>query len=399
MDNYLEKIENISSLLQERTAVFPVRDSSFYRLDSSLQNFAKDLLVDIELGSYKYDAGLIQSAMSLSDSPVFICGSMKSGTTLLAHLLDSHPKLLVMPGDSAFFNQLNIWDRSQFKNIASYWIHRIINPTGQEPFWFFGKEKETFKVFLAYLNYFLQNSNKNVFVCVVMSFYVVHVFLSNRSYTKYWVEKTPHNELHAQSLKRMFPKAKFIHVLRNPLNNIVSLRKLDSYRKWKGSALSHARVIKKLFRSAKKNLEKIGDENYLIIKYEELTKDPSLVMNRICAFLDIEYDKVLLIPTENGKPAVSNSMFQKDRVKGEILNRVQSYHYQNEFTREELENIVTTLHSIASSVGYEWTSEELMQNKKKGLPLARHLIVEYLDNILFELKALTGKIGWRSWNI
>lgn len=391
MDNYLEKIENISRLLQERTAVFPVRDSSFYKLDLSLQNFAESLIADIELDNYQYDPNLVRSAMSLSDSPLFICGSMKSGTTLLIHLLDSHPKLLVMPGDSWFFNELNKWNRLEFKDIAFYWIHRIVNPTGQEPFWFFGKEEETFKVFLFYLKYFLQNSDKHVFVCVVMSFYAVYLFLSNPPSKKYWVEKTPQNELNAQKLSRMFPKAKFIHVLRDPLNNIASLRKLDTYRRWKGSTLSHARVIKRLFRSAQKNLEKIGNENYLIIKYEELTKNPSLVMNRICAFLDIEYDQTLLTPTENGKLAISNSMFQNDRVMGEILNREQNLLYQKEFTRAELENIVTTLYSTVSEAGYNWNLEEIAQYKKEGVFFIQHLIVEYLENMLLELKTLSKK--------
>ena len=33
----------------------------------------------------------------------FIAGAAKSGTTLLVSLLDSHPELLVMPQDTAYF--------------------------------------------------------------------------------------------------------------------------------------------------------------------------------------------------------------------------------------------------------------------------------------------------------
>jgi len=33
----------------------------------------------------------------------FIAGAAKSGTTLLVALLDSHPELLVMPQDTAYF--------------------------------------------------------------------------------------------------------------------------------------------------------------------------------------------------------------------------------------------------------------------------------------------------------
>ena len=381
MNNYQEKVEIISKLLQERAAVFPVRDSSYERLSSELQTFADGLLAEIDFENYKYDAGLIENAMRFSDSPVFICGPMKSGTTLLGHLLDSHPDLQVMPGDSHFINQLNYWDRQKFKEIASYWVHRIINPTGQEPFWFFGSNEDAFKIFLAYLNYFLRNSDKEIFVCVVMSFHIVHTLLSDPSPKKYWVEKTPHNELHAQKLSQLFPKAKFIHILRDPLNNIVSLKKLDAYLGETASAFDYARVVKKLFKYARKNLEQLGNERYLVIRYEELTRDPSAVMNRICVFLDIPYTESLLTPTENGKPAVSNSMFQKDRVKGKILNREQSDRSLREYTKEELQDVVTTLYSEAIKAGYPWDVKEISQYKKTGFSYFFHLAAEILKNI------------------
>lgn len=369
MDKYLEKVDSISRLLQERTVVFPIRDSSFERLNSGLQAFAEDLINDMSFEDYQYDLKLIEGAVRFIDTPIFICGSMKSGTTLLAHLFDFHPDILVMPGDSHFVNQLSKWNRDEFKEIATYWIHRIVNPTGQEPFWFFGTTQESFKIFLSYLKYFLQHTDKEVFICVVMSFYVVQSMLLGRFSGSYWVEKTPHNELHAQKLSKIFPKAKFIHILRDPLDNIASLMKLDSYREWETSALSHAYTIKRLFLFAKKNLESLGKDSYLIIKYEDLTKDPSLVMKKICGFLDVPFDQVLLTPTENGKPTVSNSMFKSDRVKGEILNREQKNRYLDELNQNDIEDIVTILYPYSLEFGYGWDTADIAKYRKKGIKL------------------------------
>ncbi|GAB4497360.1 MAG: hypothetical protein OHK003_05650 [Anaerolineales bacterium] len=382
MNNYQEKVERISRLLQDRAAVFPVRDSSYEQLSSELQAFAGELLAGIDFENYKYDPGIVEEALNLSDSPVFICGSMKSGTTLLIHLLDSHPDLQVMPGDSHFVNQLKYWNRTQFKEIASYWVHRIVNPTGQEPFWFFGFNESAFNIFLAYLNYFLKKTEKDIFVCVVMSFYAVDRLIGNPASKKYWVEKTPHNELHAQMLSRLYPNAKFIHILRDPLNNIVSLKKLDTYYGGAASPLDYARVINKLFKFARINLKKIGKEKYLVIRYEELTKDPFEVMNRVCAFLDIPFHEALLTPTENGRPAVSNSMFQKDRVKGKILNREQNDRYLKEYTYKELQDVVTTLYTEAIKAGYKWDTPEIVQYKKTGIPYMLHLVAGFLNKIL-----------------
>lgn len=381
MENYSEKIENISRMIEERAAVFPVKDASFERLKSGIQSFAEDLIADVDFDSYKYDSDVIAGALSFAEAPIFICGSMKSGTTLLAHLLDSHPALLVMPGDSIFLSQINYWKRGQFDEIASYWIHRIINPTGQEPFWFFDKGEETFKIFLAYLWYFLQNTDKEIFVCVVMSFQAVYSVYFGLPPRKYWVEKTPHNELVAQELNQMFPQAKFIHILREPLENIASLRKLDGYRGWKSSALSHARDIKSLFRAAQKNLKTMGDEKYMIIKYEELTKEPSKLLNKICTFLNISFDQTLLVPTENGKPAVSNSMFQSDRVKGEISDRGQGKRYLQELSVKELRDVVTELYPEALAAGYPWNDNEVSKYRKIGFSYLLHVVLEALVSV------------------
>lgn len=381
MDKYPEKIESISRLLQERAVVFPIRDSSFERLNSGLQAFAEDLINDSNFEDYQYDLNLVEGAVRFIDTPIFICGSMKSGTTLLARLFDSHPDMLVMPGDSHFVNQLSKWNRDQFKEIATYWIHRIVNPTGQEPFWFFGTTEESFKIFLSYLRYFLLHTEKEVFICVVMSFYVVQSILSGSFSGRYWVEKTPHNELHAQKLSMFFPKAKFIHVLRDPLDNIASLMKLDAYREWKTSALSHAYTIKHLFLFAKKNLASLGNDRYLIIKYEDLTKDPPLIMKKICEFIGVPFDQKLLIPTENGRPTVSNSMFKSDRVKGEILNREQTGRYLNELDRNEIEDVVTTLYPYTLDFGYGWDAVSIARYRKKGFKLLIHNLKFFLGRV------------------
>lgn len=381
MDNYQQKVEIITKLLYERAAVFPVRDSSYEQLSAELKSFAAELLSEIDFENYKYDMDLIERSMAFSESPVFICGPMKSGTTLLVHLLDSHPDLQVMPGDSHFVNQLAYWKRSQFDDIASYWIHRIINPTGQEPFWFFGKDVEPFKVFLAYLNYFLNNTNKEIFVCVVMSFYVVRALFNNESSKMYWVEKTPHNELHAMSLSRMFPNAKFIHILRDPLNNIVSLKKLDAFLGDPVSAYDYARVLRKLFKVTRTNVKELGEARYMVVRYEDLTKEPVKVMKQIADFLCIPYIEMLVTPTENGNLAVSNSMFQADRVKGKILNREQNNLHIEEYTSEELQDVVTTLYSEALAAGYPWDKKEILQHKKRGFSYLLHIGKSFFKNI------------------
>jgi len=46
---------------------------------------------------------IVDGRFAVRRACLFHCGAAKSGTTLLVSLLDSHPKLLVMPQDTAYF--------------------------------------------------------------------------------------------------------------------------------------------------------------------------------------------------------------------------------------------------------------------------------------------------------
>src|SRR5690349_5530581 len=45
--------------------------------------------------------------MEYLNSPVFIIGHPKSGTSLLTAMLDSHPQLMVLPEESDFYSLIN----------------------------------------------------------------------------------------------------------------------------------------------------------------------------------------------------------------------------------------------------------------------------------------------------
>ncbi|MFC1809524.1 sulfotransferase, partial [Candidatus Omnitrophota bacterium] len=244
------------------------------------------------------------------------------------------------------------------------WLHRVINPTGKEPFWFFGQEKNSFQFFLQYLHYFLCESHYDVFVCVVMSIYAVHSIQSGIVGKKYWIEKTPHNELNVQKLHSLFPKAKFVNVVRNPLTNITSFKKLSEMRGWKTTSLEYIYLIKKLWHAAKRNQEILGEDRYLIVSYEDLISQTRKILNGICTFLDIPFHETMLVPTENSHPATANSVFKENMVKGEILDQSDSKRYLKNLSKGELQDIVTILYDDAIDFGYNWNDQDIKCYKR-----------------------------------
>jgi hypothetical protein len=71
------------------------------------------------------------------------------------------------------------------------------------------------------------------------------------------------------------------------------------------------------YRTAVENTNQ--NENYFVLKFEDLVEHPSKVMKRLAEFLHIEFLPILLQPTVAGIPSLSNSSFNRSDTRGEIL--------------------------------------------------------------------------------
>ena len=122
-----------------------------------------------------------------------------------------------------------------------------------------------------------------------------------------WVEKTTSTEIYASEVKSWFPNARFVHIIRDPRDNWASLRSgwekryrqfNDSYTRLLQSMIDRGRLGLEF---ARLNQASFGSEDYLVIRYEDLTAAPVAELRKICSFLSIDYDPTLLQPTVCGK--------------------------------------------------------------------------------------------------
>lgn len=378
-DNFKSRTDTISQLLSKRFAVYPKRDRSYSKLCEALIEFSNYLRSEIDFSTFNPNLEVIQAAENFSTSPIFICGPMKSGTSLLTQLLDNHPDLLVMPGDSHYIHHSGKWDRGQFDEISAFWLKRLINPTGKKPFWFIGPDRSQLETFLLYLQYFLSNTSRDIFLCVIMAVDAANAKTSTPHPKRYWVEKTPHNELDARELKSRFPNAKFLHILRDPLENIASLKRMSEIRNQNTTSFEYARLIRKLFRAAEQNQVTFGRETYFTLKYEDLVADPERVLDAICGFLDISFHETLLEPTENGRPGISNSMFPENMVTGRVLDLSKQQRYKELLNKSELKDIVTIVYQDAMRAGYQWNDPAIECYR-------RPLLNQHCHNLMTRIK-------------
>ena len=242
----------------------------------------------------------------------FIAGAAKSGTTLLVSLLDSHPELLVMPQDTAYFPTVltkyrDRGRRAQFDYLTQEsWTNVLFGfqaMRGRQDYAEFPKKKflETFER----VAFDPANDKRDLLVLMMQAYAeIVGVPLDQ---VKRWVEKTPANRNYVPEIFNRFPKAKLLLTMRDPRALLAAQIALERTRRTKRFSvyyvIAHWRTSAKLAKKIR-NKEVPG----LVVMYEDLALDPKLSMKKVCDYLEITFDsEVVLNPTKVGRSWAGNS--------------------------------------------------------------------------------------------
>lgn len=376
-----ELLNKIEDLLEKKHQAYPERGEIFNELVKTANEYFEYLWESNDFVNWKPDFQKTGKLDSFIDKPVFICGNMKSGTTLLLTLLDGSDQMLVLPGDSYLIYWAGEIGRKSAKEVISRWFFKMISPAGQKPFWFLGRNEKDYRDLLYYSRYFLEETKLGI------SSFPAAVFCAHPNppeNIRYWVEKTPHNEGRIRQILKLYPEARFINILRDPLENITSLKRFSKFREWEREAFVRRKVsaIKMNFKFASDNLKKLGSQKYKIIKYEDLTGDCRTVMKGVCGFLGLEYRNIFSVPTVNGEPAVSNSIYKERRVSGEVKDSSGEKKWINSLSEKEKEFIASAVYKEVVGFGYDWTLPGIKKYRKI-----------FLEKI-FDLKMIINKIRW-----
>jgi hypothetical protein len=246
--------------------------------------------------------------------PVFVVGHRKTGTTLLQDLLDGHPELAVLPGESNHFLTFPAQSARSLE-VASYaqqwWMLRLISPSGIPPFWALGKPWETASdPYLAFTTSLLGMAAANP-GRDALGIAAAALAPAERSA---WVEKTPGHEHCLERILEAYPHARFVHVVRDPRSVAAAIVRLDRATDQPTDLVDVGLAIRRSFEAAERN----RGQRYLVVRYEDLVADPEAVMRRVADFAGIDWADSLLTPTVGGVSATSNSAWSARRVTGEI---------------------------------------------------------------------------------
>lgn len=245
---------------------------------------------------------------------VFICGHRKSGTTLLANLLDGHPQLAVYPVDLvllyAYFPDFirkhsdaaarrARLDRILFADLRQRLDPALLNVDAVARRFYDGLSDDD-----------LANAD-NLIGRLMAAFQSVTG--RGLDVTRFGVLKETSIEIYAAEILAWFPEARFVHLVRDPRDNFAALAAgVDGYYSRMGE--DHNRTLASLlnrartgFRMALCNRAQFGEDRYLILRFEDLVTDPRSSMRIVADFLGIEFTPSLLTPSTLGQPSGGNA--------------------------------------------------------------------------------------------
>src|SRR5436853_3035625 len=242
----------------------------------------------------------------------FIAGAAKSGTTLLVSLLDSHPELLVMPQDTAYFPTVLTkygarGRRAQFDYLTKEsWTNVLFGfqaMRGRQDYAGFPKKKflETFER----VGFDPANANRDLLALMMEAY--AEVIGAALDQVKRWVEKTPANRNYVPEIFDRFPKAKFLLTMRDPRALLAAQIALEHTRRTRRFSVyyvvAHWRAAANLARKIRgKEIPGLG------VGYEDLALDPKMSMQKVCNYLEVNFDpEIVLNPTKIGRSWAGNS--------------------------------------------------------------------------------------------
>ena len=197
-------------------------------------------------------------------------GCVRSGTTLLRDVLRSHPRLAA-PEETHFFRWAEPFGGVPFQKIVSdnrvLKRHREMDGIEESEF------QEILKVSISRADLYQR----------YMRLYIK----KNKPEARRWFDKTPQNVYGSALIAGAIPDVKLIHIVRNPLDVVSSLRigiivkvqNLVGACNYWNEAAEIINVVKKAY-----------PERVYEVKYEDFTRNPQPEIHKMLLFLGERYD-------------------------------------------------------------------------------------------------------------
>lgn len=254
------------------------------------------------------------------DNPIFVFGCRRSGTTLMLNCLNHHKNIGLFPGETHYFQ----------RHLGGYKRRGKRPPLQQSEFSlqsFRDALKRNWKGVLktnAYADYFLNDlwfanvcghniiDAKKAYHSAISNlpekgYYEKKFFenflkeISSQQKANVWGEKSPMHIFYLDKLREWFPNARFIQLVRDPRSTACS----HVYRAVKNSDINinpkfaflhitFPRLLKRWKETSQIGMKNRNENDYFIVKFEDLLLKPKGTLQNLCFNLDIPYNNEMM---------------------------------------------------------------------------------------------------------
>ena len=210
-----------------------------------------------------------------------IVGRGRSGTTLLSEIINNH-KSVAIPGELFFI--INLYKKYKNKKIDNKVINDFISDIFKE---------DRIKEYNFDENKLKQFLNLNIpinFNSLCLYTYINFASQQNKNNLILIGDKNPHYALFLKQIFNIFPNVKFIHIIRDYRDNILSFKNVYF-------DLNHTEALAYRWLYFNKRIAKYSrkyPQNFITIKYEDLVNSNEENIVKICNYLQIEYESKML---------------------------------------------------------------------------------------------------------
>ncbi len=273
-----------------------------------------------------------------STPPVIVLGVRRSGTTLLRVMLDRNAALAI-PDESYFVPQLARRHRGSVDPDAFLDDLRRL-PTLVE--WQLAPDAVAPRLRP-------QMTNGEAIAAVF------ETYAAERGKTR-WGDKTPLYMQHLPLLERLFPTARYVHLIRDGRDAALSFLSVPAGimtegwghpRDARGFACQWATEV----RDARALGARVGPGRYLEVRYEALVADPPTELRRVCDLATLEYDETML-----GYVGQTDSAHKEHQRRLDEPPRVGVRDWRTEMAPGDVAAFETVAGGLLDELGYEVTT-------------------------------------------
>jgi len=259
--------------------------------ESDINYYIETMSSIIETLDYGALSSLPSSNLT-TETPVFITGMPRSGTTLVEQILSSHPE---------------VYGAGEITNL-----------------WLIGNNISGANNLVNYTRSLVSITEKNINEYAHSYLFDINKISNNASRC---TDKLPHNFIHIGLIKLLFPNSKIIHCTRNPFDTCLSI-----YFKQFNENHLYARNLKELAIFYNKHTELMThwlescNIDIHMINYEDLISKPEEHIKQLINFVDIEWNDACLKHHKSERTIMTPSHDQASKpIYTSSVNRWENY--------------------------------------------------------------------------